>query len=380
MRIMGIERDKTACNYYRVLQPLAKMDEKGMAEVQLIQESQLGDESSMNIALWADIIVFQRPATEAWFNFIKLCRKIGKLVVSDYDDDPFNTSPLNPYYAFIGTEEVAWQWPDGTKEMLWSDGMVSKTGKVIFNIEQNINHRDMFRTNFKKSDLVTCTTPLLRESFLQINPRVAVLPNVIDPSFFPSGYEMVKSEKKIRIGWQGGCSHYEDLYLIKDAIKNVLEKNPRVIFCYFGDMRFAGLFKDCPQDQIEYHPWVSHSTYPYKMALMNLDIALCPLVDNVFNRNKSAIKWMEYSLVKAATIASAIPPYEGVIKDKETGFLVQDHEWEGAMQTLIDDRSYRNRLVEAADTDVRENHNADKSSHLWLEAYEGLMKPQEVSA
>lgn len=374
MRILGIERDKTACNYYRILQPLAKLDELKLAEVQIVQESMLGDERSMTAALWADVIVFQRPATEAWFNFIKICRKIGKIVVSDYDDDPFNTSPLNPYYGWIGTEEVAWQWPDGTKEMLWSDGMTSKNGQVIFNIEQNINHRDMFKVNFKKSDLVTCTTSILRDSFLLINPNVAVLPNVIDPAFFPSGYEMTKRE--VRIGWQGGVSHYEDLYLVRGAIERVLRKNKNTKFIYFGDQRFLGLFKNCPQDQIEYHNWVNHSTYPYKMALMNLDIALCPLIDNTFNRNKSAIKWMEYSLMKAATIASDIPPYNNVIKQNETGFLVKEDEqsWVDALQTLVDDRAYRTRLASNADTDVRENHNASKNAPLWIEAYERLMK------
>lgn len=380
MRILGIERDKSACNYYRILQPLSKMDELNMAEVQMIQESALGDERSMNAALWADIIVFQRPATEAWFNFIKICRKIGKIVVSDYDDDPFNTSPLNPYYAWIGTEEVAWQWPDGTREMLWSDGMTSPTGQKIFSIEQNINHRDMFKANFKKSDLVTCTTPILRESFLKINPNVAVLPNVIDPTFFPSGVEMVK--RGVRIGWQGGASHYEDLYLVHEAIKNILLKNPSAKFIYFGDIRFKGLFKDCPQDQVEYHPWVNHSTYPYKMALMNLDIALCPLVDNVFNRNKSAIKWMEYSLVGAATIASDIPPYSEVINSGMTGLLVKEDEksWIENIQLLIDNKKYREQLASNSRINVIENHSAEKSAHLWLEAYERLMKGETVTA
>ena len=381
MKILGIERDKTACNFYRVLQPLSKLDEQGLAEVHMIREDQLGEERAKDMALWADVLVFQRPATESWFNFIKLCRKIGKVIVSDYDDDPFNTSPLNPYYQYVGTEEVSWQWPDGTKEWLWSEQMVSASGKRIFNIEKNIAHRDMFRLNFKKSDLVTCTTDILRDEFLTINPNVAVLPNVIDPAFFPQVPGISKGE--VRIGWQGGASHYEDLYLVKDVVRDILAKNPSVKFVYFGDMRFQGLFKECNQAQIEWHPWVGHNVYPYKLALLNLDIGLCPLVDNRFNRNKSAIKWMEYSQMGIMTVASDIPPYAPVIKQYETGFLVneQHSEWMDAVQEAIDNVELRRKVAARAKEDVYENNNADKKAHLWLEAYERAMKgsPVEVT-
>lgn len=378
MRILAIERDELACNFYRILQPLSVVDEQGLAEVAFHKECNLGDDASVNKALWADLIVFQRPATEAWFSFIKTCRKYGKFVVSDYDDDPFNTSPLNPYYQYVGTEEVEWVWEDGTREMLWSEDMVSPTGQKIFNIERNINHRDMFRLNFKKSDLVTCTTEELRQEFLKVNPNVAVLPNLIDFRFFPQNVEMVK--KEIRIGWQGGASHYEDLFMVHKHVINILKKHKNVKFVFFGDMRFQGLFKDAPQNQIEWHPWVKHNAYPFQLALLNLDIGLCPVVDNQFNRNKSAIKWMEYSTMKFMTIASNIPPYSKVITDKETGLLVGDDGWFDALDQAVQDKNLRNKLALQAHDEVKTNHNAQTKAHLWVEAYDKILKGNLVTA
>lgn len=374
MKILAIERDNTACNFYRILTPLHKLDEQGHAEVTFVREAQLADPSAVNLALLSDVIVFHRPATETWFNFIKTCRKHGKLIVSDYDDDPFNTSPLNPYYSQVGVEEVMWEWPDGTREWLWSEDMVSPTGNKIFNIERNINHRDMFRLNFKKSDLVSCTTDLLRQEFLKVNKNVAVLPNCIDFDFWPKAPEMVK--KEVRIGWQGGSSHYEDLYLIKDIIIDTLKKHPNAKFIYFGDMRFQGLFKDAPQNQIEWHPWVGHATYPYKLALMNLDIGLCPLVDNQFNRNKSAIKWMEYSVMGIATIASNIPPYAPVMENGRDGLLVSDEpgQWKDALSELIGNPEKRKALAKNAYDKVYEHHNIETKARLWAEAYQNIMK------
>lgn len=380
MRIMCIERDQLATNYYRLLLPLSKVDEQGLAEVYFIKESELGEPNAANLAVMSDVIVFARPSTKSWFEFIKVCRKLGKVVITDYDDDPFNTSPLNPYYQFVGIQPVEYQWADGTKEMLWSEDMVSPTGKRIFDIESNIHFRDMFRLNFKKSDLVTCTTDILREDFLTINPNVAILPNFIDPDFYPSGQEFTKRE--IRIGWQGGASHYEDLYLVRPAIVKVLKRHKNAKFIYSGDMRFAGLFKDAPQDQMEFHPWVRHNAYPYKMFSLNLDIGLCPVVDNHFNRNKSSIKWLEYSVLGAATIASNIPPYSPVISDGHTGILADENEasWVDALESLIIDKYKREKMAKAAKNEVLTNHNINTNAHLWVEAYKKAMKKDLVMA
>lgn len=377
MKILGIERDDSACNHYRVFSPLKKILDLNLADVALIHQRDLGTDRAKNLAILSDLIVFQRPADEEWLNFIKSFRKWGKVIVSDYDDDPFNTSPLNPFYQYVGTEPVEYQWADGTKEMLWSEDMVNSQGTKIFNIERNIAYRDMFRLNFKKSDLVTCTTDILKNEFLKITPNVAVLPNLIDPGFWPKIPDFNKNE--VRIGWQGGWSHYEDLYNIVPVIKNVLDKHDNVKFVYFGDQRFRVLFKDCDQNKIEWQDWVHHETYPYKMTLLNLDIGICPLADNKFNWTKSAIKWMEYSMLGMATIASNIEPYSSVLKHRETAMLCNDNkEWEESLNELIIDGKKRRLMAKKAFVDVIENHNINTKANLWVEAYQNVLKPKEV--
>jgi len=377
MKILGIERDDSACNYYRIFSPLKNMLDQNLADIALIHQRDIASDRALSLALNSDVIVFQRPANEDWLNFIKVCRKHGKHIVSDYDDDPFNTSPLNPFYQYVGTEPVEYTWADGTKEMLWSEEMVGSTGSKIFNIERNIAFRDLFRLNFKKSDLVTCTTEILADEFRKITPSVAVLPNLIDPVFWPSIPDF--SKREVRIGWQGGWSHYEDLYDIVPVIKDILNKYDNVKFVYFGDQRFRTLFKDCDQNKIEWQDWVHHETYPYKMTLLNLDIGICPLSNTHFNWTKSAIKWMEYSMLGAATVAANIEPYSSVIKDRETGLLPNDNEdWKMALEALIENPEKRRLMAKRAFMDVMENHNIQNKAHLWIKAYEEMLKPKEV--
>lgn len=375
MRILGIERDETACNLYRILQPLYKLHEHGMAQILTIKEGpELATEFAAQKMVESDIIVMHRPASEEWFKFIKKCREFGKIIVCDYDDDPFNTSPMNPYYQFIGTEEVEFCWPNGKREMLWSKNPMEHGGRYI-NIEQNIRRRDLFRASFKAADMVSATTEILKDKLSNINPNSIVLPNLVDFEQYP---EVTHVKKEVRIGWQGGSSHYEDLYIVADAIKRILRKHSHVKFIFWGDLRMYGLFKDCPIERVECHQWVKQVVYPYKLACMNLDIGICPILDNEFNYNKSAIKWMEYSVVRSATVASNIPPYSPVITDGETGLLVGEDGWFDALDELVQNKEKRERLANNAFDDVHTNHNANTKAHLWLNAYESILKKELV--
>jgi len=372
MRILGFERNRGACNHHRIVQPLYKLLQHEKANILTIHPDNVVDLEFVNQKIMeSEIIVFQRPADAAWLNFIKTARKHGKLIVADYDDDPFNVSPWNESYRYWGTEEQFRETEEGDVIPLWRDG------EDNFHIEKNISRHNYFKASFKKVDMVSTTTPLLAETFKKLNKNTVVLPNVIDFSIFPK-VEMVK--KEIRIGWQGGGSHYEDLFMVAPVIKRIAKQYKNVKFVYFGDVRFHGLFKDIPQAQLEWHSWVSHAAYPYKLACLNLDIGLCPLTDTDFNRKKSAIKYFEYSAMRIPTIASNIPPYTPVITNGQDGVLVENtkNAWYNQMVELIESRGLtrglRKRLAERAYDNVYENHNADKKVHLWAEAFEGLLK------
>lgn len=371
MRILGCERDTKACNYYRIQAPLDHIKIQQLADCSVIPYDSGFREDNMTKVFETDIVLIPRPSSEEWFGFVKACRKAAKIVVSDYDDDPFTCDPMNPYYRWIGVEEwkhpdFGWVWKHGEKD--------PRTGQEWFNIEKNINRRDMLRAAFGRSDLVTCTTEELKEVFVKINPNTVVLPNSIDLDCYPEA-NLVK--KNVRIGWQGGVSHYRDLQFILPVLERLHKKHPDVEFVYFGDtIRFESFLNHYPF--LERHCFVNHETYPYKLKLLNLDIGLCPLIDNVFNRRKSAIKWMEYSAVGAATVASDIPPYSKAITNFKDGVLVPNDEklWEEALLGLISDRKKILELSNAAIQTVIEGHTIQKNAHLWTDAYKRVIEKE----
>lgn len=350
---------------------MCHVKDQELADVVVLEyETKLDSDKAMAKVFETNLILLPRPSSEEWFGFVKAARKAGKLIVSDYDDDPFTCSPMNPYYRWIGVEE--WRHPE--YGWVWRNGMKDPSGEEWFNVEKNINRRDNLRAAFKSSDMVTCTTPELQAVFKKINPNTIVLPNYVDLDSFPRP-EMVK--KKVRVGWQGGVSHYEDLYFIKDVLLE-LSKRDDVELVYFGDYRLSNIFKGF--NNFEFQNWCDHKTYPYKLALLNLDIGICPLVDNVFNRAKSAIKYFEYTAVGAATVASNIPPYTHAITSGTDGILVSPNkqEWVESLVSLIQDKSRRLSMAQKAQENVLENYTIQKNAHKWVDAYNALVKKESV--
>jgi glycosyltransferase involved in cell wall biosynthesis len=93
---------------------------------------------------------------------------------------------------------------------------------------------------------------------------------------------------------------------------------------------------------------------------------------------KSAIKWMEYSMVGMATVAANIPPYSKVISNGNTGILCNEDEkeWVDAIERLISSKSTRYAMACEAKAEVLANHNIKTKAHLWRDAYDAILKPK----
>ena len=154
-------------------------------------------------------------------------------------------------------------------------------------------------------DLVTVTTPQLGKQFRKLRPKgpIAVLPNLVD---FDRWLPMKKNEsKEIRIGWQGGSAHYHDIHMIAKVLNRILKERDNVKLVMKGSF-YPSLFEDV-KDKVEWLAWHSDiNTYPLDVRDMRLDIGLCPVIDDPFNRGKSDIKWVEYSAMGMPAVVSPV--------------------------------------------------------------------------
>ncbi len=369
-RIVFLVPGESGCDFYRAIQPAVKISHHNIADVQMAKKGD-GEEQILQYLEEADIIVFQRPLDK---RVLRLCKQKIKKIVVDYDDDLLNISPLNPCYATMGTQEVTWIFPDGTKAQLWKDGMRNSLGKVDFDLKKNKERQEIMREILTNVDLITTTTDYLAEVFKKYNKNVVVLPNSIDFDKWKS-LPLIKTDE-IRIGWMGGWSHYEDWCSISGALEEIFKKysylNLKLVLM---GMHFKGTTKNIPEDKVEFYFWEKYNAYPLKLSTLNIDIGLIPLVDTEFNRCKSSIKFYELASLKIPTVVSNVIPYNLDVKHNVTGLLYNNKkEFVEQLSKLIEDKALRKEIGENAYAEVHYRHNIDITIEKYATVYKELLQ------
>ncbi len=163
--------------------------------------------------------------------------------------------------------------------------------------------RNRLMKGLSQVDRFVVSTDALAEAFKGFHPDIRVqklyLPNPWWKAVSPRQIEGGKP----RVGWAGGTAHAGDLALIADIVKDLADE---VDWVFLGTMP-----KGAEAHIAEYHEGVEIRQYPEKLASLGLDLALAPLEDNLFNRCKSNLKFLEYGACGYPVIASDIECYRG---------------------------------------------------------------------
>jgi glycosyltransferase involved in cell wall biosynthesis len=316
----------------------------------------------------ADILVTWRPMYQNGYEYVKMFSDLSPkykdglvllppLLVLDSDDAIDYVHPFNFAYAALGVrgfdskpltpgQNVVWKNADGKETVLWKDKVSVGQSGMVFDIERNLKDMGYHYDAARVAGGVTVTCEELRQNYIDqgVNPdKVYVYPNSLIPSDFP--HIDLAPHKDIRIVWEGGASHMDSWWEIHEPLEEVLKENPNVKLVVLGQ-DYPSMRRNIDKAQIEFHPWVDYAAYKIKRATLGGDINLCPLVDQVFTRCKSAIRWYEGSIGKypEASLAANVGPYKE-IEDGETGLLYDDRsEFKTKLETLIKEKELRHKL------------------------------------
>ena len=182
----------------------------------------------------------------------------------------------------------------------------------------------------------------------------------------------------MRIGWQGGSSHGKDAVGLGNAIKRI-GTDLDVEMVVMGSM-----LPEFETDNTEYHPWVDADTFYTKVGQLNLDIGLCPIDDNDFNRCKSNLKMLEYGVFNVPSVCSHIPdgPYnlpDGVEPLDRVLVGNTEEEWYQAIRELVIDKKKRKVIGDNAYDTVESVYNIERTWDLWRDCHEALHETLVVS-
>jgi len=312
--------------------------------------------------------------------------------VMDTDDDVFNCSPFNPAFRVLGWRVEGKEIPagQGVEHSHASDGgnhaLVWKDGLEGFDVARNKETCARMRENMESADAVTCTTEAcadyVRRETGQRN--IYVFPNSVLPESYPDygAVSFVKDDPdEIRILWQGGDSHSEDLEPLSHAISHLSRKYPKVKWIFWGAL-FDWIVHDIPAGRYEFHRWVDAKAYFTKLGTIAHDINIAPLADQIFNKSKSAIKMYESACLKnpVMTVAQNFGPYAAEIIDGETGVLFNDpSQFIDKMSWMIEDAAERKRIAANAKDWTMENRSAYKTVPELFKFYERLREEKKIA-
>jgi len=379
LKIFGFLKSDSGCDWYRIKQPLIHLRASKQAEVRFFHKGDDfdwfgSDEAAQRLnddLEWADIIFVPRISETRLVKVLSEFQKMGKKIVTEWDDNLFKVSPLTQQYREFGVEEFTYDM-NGEKIDVWEDG------KNI-DLARNRQVIDMIKESLRMSDMVLTTTDDLAKVFEPYNQNVKVCPNSVNVNLWKK--VPLLPHQGIRMGWFGGDTHYDDWRMIAPILPQFLSDNPEVTLVLMG-ARFEGTLKGIDPARIEHHNWTDINAYPYKAALLDLDFAVIPLVDNEFNNCKSPIKWLEMGALEVPAVTSFVRPYDKMADlVKDNGIFIEANSlsgWVEGINQMVEQPQLRKLMGTAARQTVERYFDANETYKIWLKAFEDCMASKKT--
>lgn len=231
----------------------------------------------------------------------------------------------------------------------------------------------IIRRTMEVADVITTTTEYLADKLREINPNVVVLPNYLDMERWK--LPLLKNDtSKIRIGWAGSITHLKDMEMVVKPIHRIYREHKNIQLVIIGDPRVAELFRGLPVESMNGVPF---DTWPAKLHSLRLDIGLAPLQDNEFNRCKSNIKWLEYSIAGIPGVFSPIV-YSFEERSHFDGVYGQtaenEEQWYRCIKNYIICENLRKDIASRARACVTTGYDLKKQIKKWVKVYKGLIQ------
>jgi processive 1,2-diacylglycerol beta-glucosyltransferase len=180
-------------------------------------------------------------------------------------------------------------------------------------------------------------------------------------------------DRPVCLGYMGGQSHAADLETILPALQQILDQYPsRVQIKFWGLEPPRGL---CKHPGVEWDPvrLVDYRSFAAYFSGQKCDIFIAPLQDNLFNRCKSHLKFLEYSALAVPGVYSRVAPYQGMVIYGTNGFLAdQPQEWVDCLSRLIEDPALRARMGGEAQATLRSQWLLADHAGQFAELYQGF--------
>lgn len=341
--IDGVENQIPQCTRYRVTNKAEQLRSFGY-DVWTVNASDF----QMGYAEYASqIIIYRTPYNEQFEQLIKLAHQYNKPIFYDIDDLVYDT---------VYTNQLEY-----TKNLSPQEKMAYDLGVRSYGRLMNLCDAFITSTTDLKKELSKLGKPVYLNRNLASQELISISEKAVKKT--------VKDDKKIKIGYfSGSITHNENFDLIMPAILRILKEFPQTELHLVGHLTIPDEMKNYKK-QLVIHDFVDWTSLPSLLARM--DINLAPLIDSVFNKAKSEIKWLEAALVGVPTIASDIGSFSESIMNDQTGILAADESWYEQLKDLVNNKTKLKNLGDNARSKVITAYETIKHKDEFIEVING---------
>ncbi|WP_278452773.1 glycosyltransferase [Stutzerimonas kunmingensis] len=263
--VLAHQADEGGCGHYRVIQPF-----QGMREAGLVDGAVSG--GLMHVVdlerYDPDTIVLQRQIGEDRLEAMRRMKAFSRAFKVYELDDYLPNLPLK------------------------SPHRIQMPKDIVRSLRRGLKYVDRF---------VVSTEPLA-EALSGFHPEIVVVENRLPEHWWSNLKARRRVSGRPRVGWAGGIGHTGDLELIVDVVRELAAE---------VDWVFMGMCPEPLKPYVEFVPGAAIESYPRLLASLNLDLAIAPLEQNLFNERKSNLRLLEYGACGFPVVCSDIRPYQG---------------------------------------------------------------------
>lgn len=304
--VLAMPADRFGCGHYRVIQPFKAQQAKALLDGTL----SLSFMSPVDLQRYdPDVVIMQRQFMPEQLVAMQRIQRFSRAFKVYELDDFLPAIPLHSAYREHMPRDV----------------------------------RKSMRLALRMVDRFVVSTPALADACSGWHERIHVVENRLPVSWWKNLQGQRRQSTRPRVGWAGGIGHHGDLLLIADVVKELASQ---VDWVFFGM---------CPEKLrpyiSEFHPGVEIEAYPAALAALNLDLALAPLEQNLFNECKSSLRLLEYGACGFPVICSDVGSYRGELPVTRVRNRTRD--WLAAIREHLHDRDASAAMGDALQAQVR---------------------------
>jgi len=218
------------------------------------------------------------------------------------------------------------------------------------------------------ADVVTVSSPVLETVASPYNDSVRVIRNAVDPALYSNVSDLGAVAGYPRVLYYGTTPRRRDYEVCRSAVNRAARAFPDLKRIWLGSDHQT--IRSIVDETIPYVAGVP--AFAAELTRAQPHIGLAPVLDDPFNRSRSELHWLEYTMAGAATIASRTSepgPYD-VIRDGTDGLLASSStEWLEAISRLATSPTLREEIVGRARERVLAEYTVARRADEWADAY-----------